>query len=81
MTCECDKKNSYWCIECEWNKKEKNMNWLNKIYNSWKEKNNFEKGCAEELYVKLLDDRDKYVFQLYWLKKFIRIWEIAEHGQ
>jgi hypothetical protein len=51
------------------------MQCLTKIYDPWREKNNFEKGCAEELYIKLLDDPEKYKGQLIWLKK-IRIWEI-----
>jgi hypothetical protein len=82
MTCDiCDRKNQYWCIECSWHRRHKNMQCLTKIYDPWREKNNFEKGCAEELYIKLLDDPEKYKGQLKWLKKFIRIWEIAEHGK
>jgi len=80
MSCLCDRKNWYWCIECEWIKRQKNMNLLTKIYDPWRIKNNFEKGCAAELYLKLLDDPEKYKQQLKWLKKFIRIWEVAEHG-
>ena len=63
-----------------WQKRSKNMNLLINIYDPWRIKNNFEKGCAEELYIKLLDDPEKYKQQLKWLKKFIRIWEVAEHG-
>jgi len=80
MSCPCDRKNQYWCIECEWFRRQKNMKWLCRIYEPWRKKNNFESGCAEELYIKLLDNKEKYVFQLKWLKKFIRIWEVAEHG-
>ena len=82
MTCElCDRKNYYWCIECSWHRRHKNMQWLIKIYEPWRTKHNLPKGCTEELYFKLFDDPEKFKPQLKWLKKFIRIWEIAEHGK
>ena len=80
MTCPCDRKNQYWCVECDWFRRQKNMKWLCRIYEPWRKKNNFEEGCAEELHFKLLDDPNQYKPQLKWLKKFIRIWEVAEHG-
>ena len=80
--CEiCDRKNQYWCIECSWHRRHKNMQWLIKLNEPWRIKNNHPKGCTEELYFKLLDDPIKNKDLLIYLKKFNRIWEIAEHGK
>jgi len=81
MSCECDKINNYLCIECDWWRRSKNMQWLIKIYKKWRIKNNLPKGCSEELYFKLLDNPIKNKELLIFLKKFNRIWEWAEHGQ
>lgn len=62
-------------------RRSKNMQYLIKIYKEWCIKNKLPKACAEELYFKLLDNPIKNKDLLIFLKKFNRVWDIAEYGK